>query len=296
MTVAEVRTSPKKIRRPRAETLRLWDAIALTAHEYDRMTIRQLFYQLVARGEVEKTEAAYKRVADAAAQMRLQGALPYRKIADGTRERRQADLYGGVREALVETQNLYRRNLWRDQAVHVEVWCEKDALSGVLWPVCYAYGVTYVAARGFSSLTLQHESAQAMIATGKPARVFYCGDWDASGDSMYQGLQRQLQFHGADVEVRRLALDRDMVIAYRLPTRPGKETDSRHRKFAAEHGGASVELDALPPSVLVKLVEEAIIGEIDAESWNRLAAVEESERLSLAELIDSGWYDYTSRN
>ena len=90
---------------------------------------------------IEKTEAAYKRVCDVSAQMRLDGSLDYRAIVDGSRSRRVVFAHDGISDALESAHLLYRRNYWISQPVHVEVWCEKDALSGLLQPICERYGV-----------------------------------------------------------------------------------------------------------------------------------------------------------
>jgi hypothetical protein len=134
------RTSPRKrARKPNAETLRLWEAILTVAAEYERMSVRQLFYQLVSRGAIPKTEQAYKRVCDASNQMRIQGVLPYRKIADGHRVRHRVFVHDGIAGALASAHEMYRRNYWLDQDYHVEVWTEKDALSGIIRPICSQY-------------------------------------------------------------------------------------------------------------------------------------------------------------
>lgn len=283
--MSDARTSPKKARKPQARSLPIRTAIASVAAEYDRMSVRQLYYQLVARGVIDKTEAAYKRVCDVSAQMRLDGSLDYRTIVDGHRSRRVVFSHDGLRSALEATQALYRRNYWISQPAHVEVWCEKDALTGVIQPVCERYGVTYVATRGFPSITLRYESARAIAATAKPARIFYFGDHDASGQRISANLEAELRQHGADVTVERMALDPWQVNLYRLPTRPGKRSDSRHAAFAAAFGDASVELDALPPSDLVAMVEAAILSEIDAEAWGRSVEIEELERETLASIV-----------
>jgi len=283
--MTDARTSPKKARKPQARSLPIRTAIAEVAAEYDRMSVRQLYYQLVARRVIDKTEAAYKRVCDVSAQMRLDGSLDYRTIADGHRSRRIVFAHDGLGSALATMHALYRRNYWISQPVHVEVWCEKDALTGVIQPICEDYGVTYVATRGFPSITLRYESARAIVATGKAARIFYFGDHDASGQRISANLEAELRQHGADVIVERVALDPWQVNAYRLPTRPGKRSDSRHAAFAAAFGDASVELDALPPSDLVAMVEAAILSEIDAEAWGRAVEIEELERETLASIV-----------
>jgi len=286
---AIVRTSPKKARTPQRRSLALRDAIATVAAEYDRLSVRQLFYQLVSRGVIEKSESAYKRVCDAAVQMRLDGSLDYRKVTDGHRSRRLVYAHSSLHEALQSAHDLYRRNYWLDQPRHVEVWSEKDALSGVIQPVCDAYGVPYVATRGFPSITLLYDSALAMAATRKPATVFYFGDHDASGQSISDGLERDLCGFDADAMVRRVALNPNQIAAHSLPTRPGKLTDSRQAGFAARFGGASVELDALPPDRLAALVEQSILSAIDREAWRRVSEIEALEASTLESIALASW-------
>ena len=282
-------TSLKMARAPQRRSLALRDAIAAVAAGYDRLSVRQLYYQLVARGVVEKTEQAYKRVCDASAQMRLAGALGYCKVVDGHRSRRVVYAHSGLGHALANAQAMYRRNFWLDQPEQIEIWCEKDALSGVIQPVCDRYGVTYVATRGFPSITLRYESAQALKQTGKPATIFYFGDHDASGQRISANLEAELRHHGAEVTVERVALNPDQVAAYALPTRPGKRSDSRHAAFAAAFGDASVELDALPPDALTDLVEGAVLSRIDRGAWYAAEAVEELERATFASLAAIEW-------
>jgi hypothetical protein len=287
--VTEVRTSPKKARKPQARSLPLRQAILAVAARYERMSVRQLYYLLVAARVIPKTEAAYKRVCDFSAQMRIDGSLPYRKIADGHRTRQEVYAHDGLTEALESAQHHYRRNYWTNQPRLIEVWSEKDALSGVIRPVCDRYGVTYVACRGFPSITLRYESAQVFREAGKSVRIFYLGDHDASGRAISDNLEAELRQHGADVRVTRVALEPEQIDTYALPTRPGKASDSRQARFAATYGNASVELDALPPAVLTRLVEEAIEGEIDWASWKEVGRVEALERETFNSIARIAW-------
>lgn len=169
------------------------------------------------------------------------------------------------------------------------MWSEKDALSGVIAPVCDRYGVPYVATRGFPSITLLYDSAQAMAATGKPATVFYFGDHDASGQCMSDGLEGKLRDVGADCDVQRVALNPEQIDAFRLPTRPGKLTDSRQVEFAARFGGTSVELDALPPDHLASLVERSIASAIERDAWRCVSEIEALEAETLESIALAGW-------
>lgn len=278
----ETRTSPKKKgRTPNRRTIALVAAIMAIADEYDRMTIRQLYYQLVSRGVIEKTEQAYKRVCDVSANMRVRGDLPYGKIADGSRQRRRASQWRSARDLMESAVGQYRKDYWLHQPEHIEVWCEKDALSGVLLPLCDQWGVHYVAARGNPSITLIYESAIDMFDHEQPDTIVYVGDHDASGRGISDRLEEQFAMHEIDVVVERVAVNPDQIAAYGLPTRPGKKSDSQQAKFAAEFGDASVEVDALPPNVLTDIVTQAITSRIDWEKWIADARSEEVERASL---------------
>ena len=293
MTTIEenIRSRPniRRARKPQERSMPPRNAIESVAAEYETLTVRQLFYRLVSIGVIEKTEQAYKRVSDASVQMRLDATLPYQKIVDGHRSRRGTFSHNTLQEALEDTYRLYRRDYWSRQPVHVEVWCEKDALSGVLYPTCNAYGIPYVATRGFPSLTLIYESSQEMIKIGKPAIVFYFGDHDASGRCVSDNLESDLRSHGADVTVKRVALEPAQIAAYQLPTRPGKHKDSRHREFVQQYGNECVELDSLPPNVLTDLVEEHLLGVIDWWEWRNMERIEEAERETLARVASLEW-------
>lgn len=276
--------NPRKARKPQQRSMPLRLAIEYIAGQYETLTVRQLFYRLVSMRVIEKTEQAYKRVSDASGQMRLDGSLPYRKIVDGHRTRRITFAHDSLQDALKDAHGLYRRDYWSRQPAHLEVWCEKDALSGVIYPLCDAYGVPYVATRGFPSSTLIYESAQAMIRAGKPSVVFYFGDHDASGRCISDNLERDLRSHGADVTVKRVALEPWQIEAYSLPTRPGKSQDSRHREFIQEYGNRCVELDALPPDMLAEMIGGCIESVIEWEEWGRMQSIENAERETLASI------------
>ena len=96
------------------------------------MTVRGVFYQATVAGIVPKTEAGYKNsVGRTLVQMRRSGQLPYSWIADNTRWQRKPQTFSSLEQALQHSAEYYRRSLWTDQPVYVEVWSEKDALAGV---------------------------------------------------------------------------------------------------------------------------------------------------------------------
>ena len=112
------------------------------------MTVRQVFYQATVRGIVEKAESGYAKVQTDLTLMRRSGELPYDWLADNTRWQRKPRSFDGVQEALKQTAQFYRKNLWADADSYVEIWLEKDALSGVIYPITSMYDVPLMVARG----------------------------------------------------------------------------------------------------------------------------------------------------
>jgi len=250
------------------------------------MTCRQVFYRLVALGAVGKTEPEYKStVCRLLTEMRLDGSIPFHWIADNTRWMRKPITHGDLNEYVGEMAALYRRNLWDNQDATVEVWLEKDALAGVLYPITGAWHVPLMVTRGYPSLSFVYDAAQVIQATGRPTHLYYLGDYDPSGLDIPRSTEARLREFApdADITFERIAVTPAQIETYGLLTRPTKQTDSRARGFAGE----SVEVDALPPTVLRELVDEAITWHLDAAAVVRTRAIEALERDSLLAMADT---------
>ncbi len=245
------------------------------------MTVRQVFYQLVARGAIEKTEAEYKRtVCRLLAVMRRAEELPYTWLEDNTRWVRRPESYASVDDYLDLVQRPYRRALWDDQPDYVELWCEKDALAGVVYEATAPWDVPLKVARGYASLTYLYEAAQTMP-PDKACYLYYLGDHDPSGRDAERYVREQLEHFGVVATFERLAVTAEQIIAYELPTRPTKRSDRRGGDFR----GRSVELDALPPDVLREVVARAIERHLDPDVLRRTREIEAAERDTLFEFI-----------
>ena len=97
------------------------------------MTVRQVFYRAVVAGLVEKTEGEYQNtVARLLVDMRRSGDLPYHWMSDNTRWMRRPAMYSGLADFIARHQRAYRRDLWAKSPTYIEIWCEKEALAGVI--------------------------------------------------------------------------------------------------------------------------------------------------------------------
>lgn len=246
--------------------------------ETDRpMTLRQTFYRLVAAGIVPKEEAEYKFAGRMLLQMRREGEIPYDWIADNTRWMRKPRSFESIEEALQDTAATYRRAVWRDLPVYVEVWCEKDALVGVLLDETAPYDVPLMVARGFSSESYLYGAGEQIRAAKRPAFIFHFGDRDPSGVVAGRDIETRLRGFAPECEIHfeRIAVTEQQIIDMKLPTRPTKREGNTHARGFV---GDSVDLDAIAPADLRRLARECIERHIPAGYMDTLAVAEKSER------------------
>jgi hypothetical protein len=211
------------------------------------------------------------------------GPRSYGWITDGTRWRFKPTTFSSIEEALRRTAATHRKALWDDLDAYVEIWLEKDALSGVLNQVTAEYDVGLHVARGFSSLSFLAESAEDIEAIDKPTFIYHLGDHDPSGRSAGEKIEQTLRelAPSADITFERLAVTQGQIEAYDLPLRPTKRSDPRAKRFEAQFGAGSVELDAIHPDTLRQIVRGAIERHMDQDALAVLRSAEESERQQL---------------
>lgn len=286
MTPATNGTSPiKRQRRCRGEMDDIRELMRSILEERHPMTVRQMFYQLVTRGAIAKTEAQYKgTVCRLLADMRKDGSLPFAWLADNTRWMRKPTTYRSLKHGLRTMQQYYRRDLWNEQDVYCEIWLEKEALAGVLCEVTEEWDVRLMVTRGYPSLSFLHSAAETIRHVGKPAHLFYVGDRDPSGIDIPRVVESEIRKMApdADLTFTLAAVTPEQIDEYELPTRPTKKTDTRSKSF----DGESVEVDALDPDVLKSICANCITQHIDHERLRQMRIIEECERKTLESVLD----------
>jgi hypothetical protein len=272
-----VASNIKRDRRTKEDIRSIKDAIIDILSKDNPQTVRQVFYALTVRGVIRKEEIEYQRTAvRLLTDMREREEIPFEWIADNTRWMRKPTSYTGLDACLDATSSFYRRNLWAAMPVYVEVWCEKDALSGVIINETEIYDVPLMTARGYASLTFLHSAAMTIRAKEKPAYIYHFGDLDPSGQDAARDVEAKLRRYAPDAEIHfsRPAVTREQVEQWNLPARPTKMGDPRAKKFV----GTSVELDAIPAAKLRDLVRECIERHVDKQQLDLLRIAEKSER------------------
>ena len=259
---------------------------------YDRMTVRQVFYQCASVAAlVPKTERGYRKVQRQVLAMRESNELSWSFIADGTRWQRKPSTWGSSEDALDNMARSYRRNLWQSQGYRVEVWLEKDALADVIIDTTSRWDVALMVSRGQASATFLHSAAmqaQEMWDREEVETVILTlYDHDPGGLLRAQPtVARDLPRYSPDVPIyiRHLAVTPGQIATWNLPTRPGKLKDAQAKKWGNR---PNVELDAIDPTRLNTLVDNAIQQWVEPHAWEVEQAVEANEREGLRRLAEA---------
>ena len=269
----------KRKRATKAEMAARADALIEIVEDVAPATVRQVYYQATVRGVMEKTESGYDKVQRMLANLRREGEVDYADITDNTRWMRKPRTYSSVEEAVNRTAWNYRKALWDDTDAYVEIWLEKDALAGVVYPVTQEFDVPLMVSRGYSSLSFLYSAAEAMEAQSCPCYIYHFGDWDPSGQDAARHIEETLRdlAPSAEIHFQRVAVTPKQIQELDLPTRPTKTTDTRAKKWI----GDSVELDAIHPNLLRQMVREVIERHLPPDQFKVLKVAEESERKML---------------
>lgn len=254
-----------------------------------RLTLRQLYYQLVSRNIVPNTEKSYKNVGSVLSDARLAGLVDWSAIEDRVRVPKTPTEFDDLDDLVDAALASYRLPRLDPQETYVELWVEKDALAGVLSPIGSQYHVVLMVNRGYSSQSAMYEAAARFARRGKGKKkvLLYLGDHDPSGEDMVRDIGDRLTMFGVRVSVRKLALTMAQVEEYDPPPNPAKMSDSRAEKYVAEYGDSSWEVDALPPEVLTKIITDALDEILDPDVTAEVLKREESDKARLREALES---------
>lgn len=253
------------------------------------LTLRQAYYQLVARGYIPNNERSYKNIGNLINDGRLAGLIDWTAITDRTRNLRGNSHWNNPSDVIASAKYSYLLNKWKGQPNYVEVWVEKDALVDIVGQACRPLDTPYFSCRGYTSQSEMWGAAQRFLRQSDRERriIIHLGDHDPSGIDMTRDIQERLEMFGADVYVKRVALTMEQIETYNPPPNPAKLTDSRCGKYIAEFGDESWELDALEPKMLTNLIIEQVTMYRDDEIYQEICDREDREKEELQMLVDS---------
>lgn len=265
---------------------------AIAAHdvieEQKPVTVRQVFYRMVSLGFFPDTgKSHYTKLLGIIKILRRRGAVPFDAIIDNLRSTQKPSSWSGLQDYAETVARVYRKDFWAEMPDYVEIICEKDALSGVIYPITAKYDVSLQVIRGAASDSFAFHIANQWNRIQKPIYVYYIGDHDPSGMDIERDISEKLsEFSGRSMIWERLAInesDLKSVIPLKV-----KQSDTRAKAYLQKYGNIAAEADAIEPKELKRRVETAINRHIDQDRWEKLQGIEQAEKESLkVKLIDN---------
>lgn len=279
----------------RADNEERLETINVIIEEYQslgyRLTLRQLYYQLVSRDVIANTSEEYRKLGSLLVKGRMAGIVDWSAIEDRVRVPKIAYYVSGIEGALNDMIHHYRLDRMDGQDTYVEVWCEKDALSGIISRTTSQYGIRLMINRGYSSASAMYRASKRFYSRLKyddmSPYIVYLGDHDPSGLDMIRDISERLEEFGTLVEVEHIALTRDQITDFQPPPNPAKITDPRADWYIREHGDVSWEVDALRPEDLTAIIEESITRLIDTAQYKKMLDQEGEDKVKIKDMIDS---------
>ena len=254
------------------------------------LTLRQLYYQFVARGLFANEQRQYKRLGEIISNGRLAGLVDWQAIEDRTRNLKDVSTWSSPASIIQACVSSYKEDKWAVQPYYIEVWVEKEALAGVMERACNDLDIPFFACRGYVSQSEMWNAADRLKwkGRGKKVVILHFGDHDPSGIDMTRDNSDRMSLFGALPtgldEVKRIALNMDQIEHYQPPPDPAKVTDSRYMAYRQVYGENSWELDALDPATLIALVRNNVLKYRNESLWKDSLAKEEDGRDYLKEV------------
>jgi hypothetical protein len=257
---------------------RVLDTARTIVEGYDTpVTLRQLFYRLVAGEVIPNTEYTYKRLSAVTAEARRDGTFP--DLVDRGRAIHRVRTFTSPGDARQWLRGIYRQDRTEGQATSIYVAVEKAGMVAQLETWFHPFGLPILAVGGYSSQSYVNLVEWDVSQSGRPAVLLYAGDFDPSGEDIDRDFVERT---GCWAKVHRIALSADQVEEHDLPPQPGKASDARASAFVARHGRlVQVELDALPPDTLRDLYRDALADYWDADVYDAALIREAADRAQL---------------
>jgi hypothetical protein len=263
------------------------------ARENQPVTNRQLFYLLVSALVIEKLEREYKNVVlRLSLELRESGLIDWEWIVDETRFYFAPRTYDSLEAALSATAQVYRRSLWTDADVNVQVWCESMSVAGIVKPITREWDVRLYPTRGYSSHDFIRTAGREIAVEGKRTQIYILGDYDPSGRDIIRFSSETIRKYAREVdpaveiEFKTLAVTEEQIHKWNLPAHPAKESDPRYR---VDGICQAVELETIPPTQLRNLLKRNIMKHLNASELKALKRTEDLERQTIQNLAKGGW-------
>lgn len=251
-----------------------------------KLTLRQLYYQLVARDHIPNLVQEYSKLSRILVFGRMNGLVDWDHIEDRLRKPWLPYWVTDPADAIQDVIGNYRLNRQADQETYIELWTEKDAISNILRKLSNHYHIRLVVNRGYTSCSAMKAAFERFkYHSGNPL-ILYVGDHDPSGLDMIRDINDRLDEFGLwHFHIDHVALTMAQIEEYDPPPNPAKITDPRAKWYMKEFGSESWELDALRPEVLSMIVDLAILKNVDINKFMKILKKEDRDKKGLEKIM-----------
>jgi hypothetical protein len=261
-----------------------------------------LHYQLVKSNWIVNHTSAYKKLGSIVDDCKYAGVIDWDYIEDRGRVPYIPYYVKDVEDALNDTIAQYRIDRQIGQDVHIELWTEKDALSGIMKRSTEKYHIQLIVNKGYTSSSAIYRAYQRVLinlSKGRNVVILYFGDHDPSGLDMVRDIRERIIFMlengndklanigDGDFEVLPIGLTMEQIKKYKLPPNPTKLTDSRADKYIKKFGKTCWEVDALSPRTLTAIIETNIKKIINMKQFSKMIDEENEGLKELREFVES---------
>lgn len=275
------------------KSLILLDYILEIIEEYSnqniKLTLRQLYYQLVSRDYIINKQSEYSKLSKLVTDARYCGIIDWDAIEDRIRMPRIHSEFENIIDLIRCAKASYRLDRWKEQKYYIELFTEKDALTSILLPIANKWHIHFNVNRGYSSATATYDTSKRFLnasENGKELILLYLGDHDPSGLDMVRDIRERLLEFGVPIEVEHIALTSEQIKKYNPPPNPAKFSDPRAKMYISKYGKTSWEVDALKPEVMIKLVNQSIEQYVDIDLMQEIVTKEKSDIKKLEKYVE----------
>lgn len=294
--------------KPRKKIQRFLNAIKIMIRSSkEPMQARNIHYNLVSQFSIGQygidhytnTKFTYGQLCQWLVMMRLRGEIPWNSIEDSTRDISEIVGFNSIDEYLDYYKDYFARNFWENQDKFILLIVEKQSLLPVIWKTAVKYRIPVLPVRGQSSWSIFNKEVKELYIKyvldegyykkhgyKKDFIVLHIGDFDPSGEmSIPVRIQDKLRYFGMEPTIfEKIALNATQ--ASSLPPAMAKKEDPNYAKFVQETGQQySVEVEALSPDQLNRVLESKIWEHLDINSWTKVREEEYVQRRILEKYI-----------
>jgi len=280
--------------RPQKRTQAQLDAVNDILLEYQEnlpLTIRQIYYRLIGKGALDKTEKQYKALCEMLGIARRAGRIPMDAIRDDgfTGGYNVYDGHWSVKEFWKNqsrSARAFKFDRQKEQSKIIVVLCEAGGMVPQLERVAEPYSVTVKSSGGFDSITVKHQIGQ-QWGQYRPVTILHIGDYDPSGECMFDALQEDCtafaEHYGNTLDFVRIAVTPRQIIDYDLETAPPKDSSHQSKKRMTQ----TTQAEALDPATLANILRSEIESRLNMDNFRLIGETETDARAGIIQQMQA---------